>query len=72
MRVLGKLARAKGFELISPFWSRYFFSYLPYGEAAQQALAPHALMKQANQAAFAALLANRTTETGRAYGGISR
>lgn len=72
MRVLGKLARAKGFELISPFWSRYFFSYLPYGEAAQQAFAPHALMKQANQAAFAALLANRTTETGRAYGGISR
>jgi hypothetical protein len=72
MRVLGKLARAKGFELISPFWSRYFFSYLSYGNPAQQALAPHALMKQANQAAFAALLTNRTTETGRAYGSINR
>ena len=72
MRMLGKLARAKGFELISPFWSRYFFSYLSYGNPAQQALAPHALMKQANQAAFAALLTNRTTETGRAYGSINR
>jgi hypothetical protein len=72
MRVLGKLASAKGFELISPFWSRYFFSYLPYGDSTRQTVAPHALMKQANQAAFAALLANRTTETGRAYGGISR
>jgi hypothetical protein len=72
MRVLGKLARAKGFELISPFWSRYFFSYLPHGDPVQQTMAPHALMKQANQAAFAALLANRTTATGRAYGGIAR
>ncbi len=72
MRVLGKLASAKGFELISPFWSRYFFSYLPYGDPVQQAMAPHALMKQANHAAFAALLANRTTGTGRAYGGITR
>ena len=72
MRMLGRLAQAKGFELISPFWSRYFFSYLPYGDPIQQTMAPHALMKQANQAAFAALLANRTTATGRAYASIGR
>ncbi len=72
MHVLGKMAHAKGFALVAPFWSRYFFSYLPYGDPTLQALEPHALMRRANQAAFAALLANRTTATGRAYAGIDR
>lgn len=70
MRVLAKMAYAKDFELVAPFWSRYFFAYLPYGAAGLQTLAPHALMRRANQAAFAALLANQTTATGRAYGKI--
>lgn len=70
MRVLAKMAHAKGFELVAPFWSRYFFAYLPHGAPGLQALAPHALMRRANQAAFAALLANQTTATGRAYGSI--
>lgn len=72
MRVLGKMAHAKRFALIAPFWSRYFFSYLPHGDPGLQALEPQALMRVANQAAFAALLANRTTATGRAYGAIGR
>jgi hypothetical protein len=72
MRVLAKMAYAKGFELVAPFWSRYFFAYLPHGAPALQTLAPHALMRQANQAAFAALLADQTTATGRAYGAIGR
>ncbi len=72
MRVLGKMARVKGFALIAPFWSRYFFAYLPHGDPALRALEPHALMRRANQAAFAALLANRTTATGRAYGALGR
>ncbi len=72
MRVLAKMAYAKGFELVAPFWSRYFFAYLPHSAPGLQTLGPHALMKQANQAAFAALLANETTATGRAYGTIGR
>jgi hypothetical protein len=70
MRVLAKMAYAKDFELVAPFWSRYFFAYLAHGAPGLQALAPHTLMRRANQAAFAALLANRTTATGRAFGAI--
>ncbi len=66
LETLVKLASYKGYEFISPFWSKYFFAYLDY-EAVPKSLAYRQLSQLSNQEAFQNILRNETTPTGLTY-----
>ena len=64
-------AKAKGVEFMSPFWTNYFFAYLPYGP--DLAGLPYKELRAAhNQAAAAAIIQGRLTPTGDTSPGLSR
>ena len=64
---LAKLAHLKDFDFIAPFWSRYYFAYLNYGDPALVGLSSFELLDQANQAASEALQNGDFSQTGLAY-----
>ena len=70
LAALAHLARAKDMLFLSPFWTRYFWSYLDY-EDVRAAEAPDVL-KKANGAAAAALVKGQVSSTGRAYALIAK
>lgn len=61
---MARTAHYKNYELITPFWSRYFFAYLDYNDPSLAELGALALMTRADQTAFGAVLAGRTSGTG--------
>ena len=64
---MARTAHHKGYELITPYWSRYFFAYLDHGDPALAGPDAMELMRQASIAAYGAILAGETTGTGRAF-----
>ena len=66
LKILVKLASYKGYEFISPFWSKYFFGYLDY-EAAPKNLTYRQLTQLSNQKAFQNILNHKFTNTGLTY-----
>ncbi len=67
LQAIDGLARAEGIELYAPFWTRYFFAYLDATSPEVVGKQPDEVMELANRAAFAAMAAGRTTETGRTF-----
>jgi hypothetical protein len=65
--VLARTAHHKGYELITPFWSRYFFAYLDYTDPTFSGMGAMELMRQANIAAYDAIVGNELTQTGHAF-----
>ncbi len=64
------LARAEGIEFISPFWSTYFFAYIPYTTAT--ASLPYAdVVSQVNAAAVQNLTTGAYSSTGRYYASLA-
>lgn len=70
LRVVGRAARVKSFELMAPYWSRYFFAYLDYDDPITYRLNARQLLDLATQRAREAIEANRITETGSAFRGM--
>ena len=70
LRVVGIAARAKGIEVVGPFWSRYFFAYLDYNDPLTFNLRPTALLNLASQRAYAAILNGKHTDTGLVFRGM--
>jgi len=66
LETLVKLANYKGYEFISPFWSKYFFAYLDY-EAVPKNLNYRQMTQLSNQEAFRNILSNELTLTGLTY-----
>jgi hypothetical protein len=66
LEILVKLANYKGYEFISPFWSKYFFSYLDY-ETIPKNLDYRQLTQLSNQEAFRNSLSHELTHTGQTY-----
>ncbi len=61
-----KSAQITNIEYISPFWSTYFFSYLDYNSTTSQASYDQ-LRQMDNQQAYANVLADQFSSTGRYY-----
>lgn len=61
-----KLARYKGVEFISPFWSNYFFTYLDYDFRTKNA-EPGTLLKSAAKEAFKNVKMGKFSQTGLKY-----
>ena len=66
LETLVKLANYKGYEFISPFWSKYFFAYLDY-ETVPKNLSYRQLTQISNQEAFRNSLSHELTHTGLTY-----
>lgn len=66
LEVLVQVARSQGFEYVSPFWSRYFFGYLPYDERTK-ALPPQQAFRAVNRIAAEAMRAGTVSASGAAY-----
>ena len=64
LRVVGATARAKGFELVAPSRSLYFFSYVDYNDPLTFRLRPRGLLDLASQRAYEAILRGDLTHTG--------
>lgn len=64
---LTRTAHYQRYDLIAPFWSRYFFAYLDYNDPSLAGLGALALMTRADQTAFSAMLAGRSSGTGIAF-----
>jgi hypothetical protein len=65
LRLMDRLARARGLDLVCPAWPRYLFSYLEY-QSGLERTAYTALMRDADAAAFAAMRRDDLTRTGEA------
>jgi hypothetical protein len=61
-----KSAQIENIEYISPFWSTYFFSYLDYNSSTSQASYGQ-LRQMVNQQAYANVLVDQFSPTGRYY-----
>jgi hypothetical protein len=61
-----KLANYKQFELISAFWSKYFWGYLPYNQTTKN-LSPVKSVELANQESVRNMLTQKVTQTGLSY-----
>lgn len=66
LEILVKLASYKGYEFISPFWSKYFFGYLDY-EAVGKNLTYRQLTQLSNQKASQDILNHKLSDTGLTY-----
>ncbi|MBN1440613.1 MAG: hypothetical protein JW929_14490 [Anaerolineales bacterium] len=66
IRMMVRMARAKGFAYLSFFWSGYFFAYLDY-EQTPAGLSPVELIRTLNQAQYKNLAAGEFTAVGCAY-----
>ena len=65
LQAMWKLANSKQLLFVSPFWSRYFWSYLDYNTVAN--LSAAAVTAAAEQAAAVALQNGQVTSTGQFY-----
>jgi hypothetical protein len=74
LEVMVKLAHVAGADMLSPFWSRYFWAYLDHAQvsAAVPPLTSDQIVALSTQAAAAALVSGSVTSTGRAYGALAR
>lgn len=68
IRVLMKAAAMERMDFVAPFWTRYFFDYVPY-DPAQDGVNPDALMQQANRSALKAMQEGRISLSGAAFRG---
>jgi len=66
LEILVKITKYKGYEFISPFWSRYFFGYLDY-ETIPKNLTYKQLSQLSNQKAVLNIMNHRLTYTGITY-----
>ncbi|MCJ7515916.1 MAG: hypothetical protein MUO89_08160 [Dehalococcoidia bacterium] len=66
IEILVKLASHKGYEFISPFWSKYFFGYLDY-ETVPKDISYKQLSQLSNQKAFQNIRGQKLTDTGLTY-----
>jgi len=66
LEILVKLAGYKGYEFISPFWSKYFFNYLDY-ETVPKNLTYKQLAQLSSQKAVQNIMSHRFTDTGLTY-----
>lgn len=66
LEVVVKLARYKGIEFVSPFWSNYFFAYLDYGLTTKYRSASD-LLKLAQKQAVKNASSGSLTQTGLKY-----
>ena len=66
LRALATLAHAKQIDYVSPFWSKYFFSYVDYSQKLAR-LPPKKLLRAADEAGVEAIVAGDYSATGRAY-----
>ena len=65
LEVITKLAYAKEFEFISPFWTKYFFAYLDYDEVSEKS--SEELIALSSAEAGANIVAGKYTSTGLKY-----
>ncbi len=70
MENLATVAHIHDLEFVSFFWSRYFFAYLDYN-AYPPGTWGYTLLRDAEDACYAALQAGELTETGRAMGRLT-
>jgi hypothetical protein len=66
LEALVSLAKCKGYEFVSPFWSRYFFGYLDY-ETLPKGLGYREITRLSNEKATREFSTGRATATGQAY-----
>ena len=66
LEILVKLANYKGYEFISPFWSKYFFGYLDY-DTVPKNLSYKQLAQLSNQKAVENIMSHKFTDTGLTY-----
>ena len=66
LEMLAELANYKGYEFVSPFWSKYFFGYLDY-ETVPRNFTYKQLTQLSNQKAVQNIIGHRFTETGLTY-----
>jgi hypothetical protein len=66
LEILVNLASYKGYEFISPFWSKYFFGYLDY-ETMPKNLTYKQLAQLSNQKAVQNIMSHTLTDTGLNY-----
>jgi len=66
LEILTKLANYKGYEFISPFWSKYFFGYLDY-ETVPKNYTYKQLAQFSNQKAVQNIMSHKFTGTGLKY-----
>lgn len=69
LQTITQLAELEGVEYVSPFWSTYFFAYLPYDSQTASASYPQ-LVKMENAAVAARMKADQFSPTGRYYQGL--
>jgi hypothetical protein len=66
LKILTELANIKGYEFISPFWSKYFFGYLDY-ETVPKNLTYRQLAQLSSQIAVQNMISHKPTNTGLTY-----
>lgn len=66
LTAIAKLANCKQMDLVSPFWVRYFFSYLDYGDKTRGLDGP-ALIREADKAASRNIVSGTFSATGLKY-----
>jgi hypothetical protein len=66
LKILTELANIKGYEFISPFWSKYFFGYLDY-ETVPKNLTYRQLAQLSSQVAVQNIISHKPTDTGLTY-----
>jgi len=71
LRLMARLAQARGLEFICPSQPRYLFAYLEYEPHLERTAYP-ALMRLADRAAFEAMRRDHLSDTGRAFREVIR
>jgi hypothetical protein len=71
LELLAKMARTHQIEYVSPFWTKYLFSYVEFGSQGWFA-GPKQLTSLADKNTVKELVAGRVSETGQAYSRIAR
>jgi len=66
LEILVKLANYRGYQFISPFWSKYFFGYLDYSTVPKN-ITYKQMAQLSNQKAMQNILEHRFTDTGLTY-----
>lgn len=74
LEVMVKLAHVAEVDVLSPFWSRYFWAYLDHAQVAAVVppLSSDQIVALSTQAAAAALVSGSVTSTGQAYSRLAR
>ncbi|MEW6335986.1 MAG: hypothetical protein ACOY3Y_00720 [Acidobacteriota bacterium] len=74
LEVMVKLAHVAEVDMLSPFWSRYFWAYLDHAQVASAVppLTSDQVVALSTQVAAAALVSGSVTSTGMAYSSLAR